>query len=128
MLRLTLAQMRRSIGRLAAAGLAIAIGTAFVAATLLAGDVMTRTGRDAVTARYGQADVVVGGTLGATDLATVRALPHVAAADVSTGRIELETVPPRGLEAVLARLDPAELIASDALERPPADALPRPRA
>lgn len=92
MLRLTLAQMRRSIGRLAAAGLAIAIGTAFVAATLLAGDVMTRTGRDAVTARYGQADVVVGGTLAAADLATVRALPHVAAADVSTGGgVELRT-------------------------------------
>ena len=61
MFRLTLAQMRRSVGRLVAAGLAIAIGTAFVAATLLAGDVMNRTGRDAVTARYGQADVVVSG-------------------------------------------------------------------
>ena len=36
MLRLTLTQMRRSAGRLAAAGVAIAIGTAFVAATLLA--------------------------------------------------------------------------------------------
>jgi len=52
----------------------------------------------------------------------------VAAADVSTGRIELETVPAGGLEAVLARLDPAELIASDGLEGLPADAVPRPRA
>ena len=50
MLRLTLAQMRRSLGRLTAAAVAIAIGTAFVATTLLAGNVMTRTGYDAVTA------------------------------------------------------------------------------
>ena len=46
MLRLTLAQMRRSVGRLVAAGVAIAIGTAFVAATLLAGGVMTRSTYD----------------------------------------------------------------------------------
>ena len=50
MLRLTLAQMRRSLGRLTAAAVAIAIGTAFLATTLLAGNVMTRTGYDAVTA------------------------------------------------------------------------------
>ena len=92
MLRLTFAQMRHSIGRLAAAGLAIGIGTAFVAVTLLAGDVMSRTGRDSVTARYGQADVVVGGTLSDADLTTVRALPHVAAADVASGSgVELRT-------------------------------------
>jgi len=92
MFRLTLAQMRRSVGRLVAAGLAIAIGTAFVAATLLAGDVMSRTGRDAVTARYGQADVVVSGTLTEADLATIRALPGVAAADVLVGGgVELRT-------------------------------------
>ena len=59
MLRLTLAQMRRSLGRLVAAGVAIALGTAFVAITLVAGDVMTRTSYDAVTAGMGQADLVV---------------------------------------------------------------------
>src|SRR3954468_13842900 len=52
----------------------------------------------------------------------------VAAADVSTGRIELETVPAGGLEAVIARLDPAGLIASDGLPSLPPDALPQPRA
>ncbi|HEY0117246.1 MAG TPA: ABC transporter permease, partial [Cellulomonas sp.] len=82
MLRLTLAQMRRSIPRLVAAGLAIAIGTAFVAATLLAGDVMHRTGRDAVTAQYGQADVVVSAGVTGAALDAVRALPGVAAADL----------------------------------------------
>ena len=92
MFRLTLAQMRRSVGRLVAAGLAITIGTAFVAATLLAGDVMSRTARDAVTARYGQADVVVGGTLSDADLATIRSAPGVAAADILTGGgVELRT-------------------------------------
>ena len=50
MLRLTWAQMRRSLGRLTAAAVAIAIGTAFLATTLIAGNVMTRTGYDAVTA------------------------------------------------------------------------------
>ena len=59
MLRLTLAQMRRSAGRLTAAGVAIAIGTAFVAATLLAGGVMRRTAYDAVSASYADADLVV---------------------------------------------------------------------
>lgn len=82
MFRLTLAQMRRSIPRLVAAGLAIAIGTAFIAATLLAGGVMDRTGRDAVTARYAQADVVVNGALSPDELDAVRTLPGVEAADL----------------------------------------------
>ena len=92
MFRLTLAQMRRSVGRLVAAGLAIAIGTAFVAATLLAGAVMNRTGRDAVTAQYGDADVVATGTLTQAGLDAVRALPGAAAADVTTTvGVELRT-------------------------------------
>lgn len=83
MLRLTLAQMRRSLGRLVAAGVAIALGAAFVAATLVAGDVITRTGYDAVTASYGQADLVVGvpGGVGEDELADLRAVPGVDGAD-----------------------------------------------
>ncbi|MCC2310051.1 ABC transporter permease [Cellulomonas chengniuliangii] len=50
--------MRRSVGRLAAGGIAIAIGTAFVAATLLAGAVMTRASYDAITASLARADLV----------------------------------------------------------------------
>jgi putative ABC transport system permease protein len=59
MIRITLAQMRRSIGRLAAAGVAIVIGTAFVAATLLAGNLITRSTYDSIAARYAAADLVV---------------------------------------------------------------------
>ncbi len=59
MLRLTFAQMRRSIGRLTAAGIAIAIGSAFIVVTLLAGNVITRTTYDAISASYAQADVVI---------------------------------------------------------------------
>ncbi len=83
MLRLTLSQMRRSLGRLVAAGVAIALGAAFVAATLVAGDVITRTGYDAVTASYGQADLVVGREGGFTDetLDELRATPGVEGAD-----------------------------------------------
>ena len=81
MLRLTLAQMRRSIGRLVAAGVAIAIGTAFVAATLLAGGVMTRSTYDSVTARYARADLVAPRGLDDAQLATLRAVPGVDAAD-----------------------------------------------
>lgn len=59
MLTVTLAQMRRSVGRLTAAGIAIAIGTGFAMATLLASDVMQRTTYDSVTADFVGADLVV---------------------------------------------------------------------
>lgn len=83
MWRLTLAQMRRSLGRLTAAGIAVAIGTAFVAATLLAGDVMQRISYDSITAQFGTADLVAntGDPLTDAKLDAVRALPGVAAAD-----------------------------------------------
>ena len=85
MLRLTLAQMRRSLGRLTAAGLAIVLGTAFVAATLIAGAVITRTSHDAITASYARADLVVtpppGGSLTGSDLASTARTDGVAAAD-----------------------------------------------
>ncbi|GAA2230322.1 FtsX-like permease family protein [Promicromonospora sukumoe] len=57
--RLTLGQMRRSTGRLAAAGVAILISTAFVTVTLLAGSVIQGTTHDMVAAEYARADVVV---------------------------------------------------------------------
>ncbi|MTV24025.1 ABC transporter permease [Nitriliruptoraceae bacterium ZYF776] len=61
MLRLTFSQLRHSVGRLVSAGLAIAIGTAFVAATLVAGDVLNRTSVQALSAGFGDADLVVAG-------------------------------------------------------------------
>ena len=87
MLRLTLAQMRRSAGRLAAAGIAIAIGTAFVAATLIAGAVITRTSYDAVAASYADADLVVTSAenLAPGLLDDVRAVDGVAAAEGQFG-------------------------------------------
>jgi putative ABC transport system permease protein len=81
MLRLTLAQMRRSVGRLAAGGVAIAIGSAFVAATLLASGVMTRTTDDSVTARYAHADLVAANGVTDAQLAAIRTVPGVEAAD-----------------------------------------------
>jgi len=83
MLRLTLAQMRRSLPRLVAAGIAIMLGSAFVTATLTAGDVITRSGYDAVTASYGKADLValpIPERL-AEVLRTTRGTPGVVAAD-----------------------------------------------
>ena len=82
MLRLTLAQMRRSLGRLSAAAVAIAIGSAFLAATLIAGGVITRTGYDALTATYAQADVVIRGQMTAVERSEVRHDPQVAATAV----------------------------------------------
>ncbi|WP_069387969.1 ABC transporter permease [Cellulosimicrobium cellulans] len=76
MLRLTLAQMRRSIGRLVAAGVAIVIGTAFVAATLIAGNVITQTTNDSIAAQYADADLVVSAPADLTD-ADVAALSGV---------------------------------------------------
>ena len=131
MFRLTLAQMRRSVGRLVAAGLAIAIGTAFVAATLLAGAVMNRTGRDAVTAQYGEADVVATGTLTTAGLAAVRALPQVAAADVMTNvGVELSTSTDRSFQLMLPqvadpRLTPLRIVEGRAPAAAGEIALPR---
>jgi putative ABC transport system permease protein len=92
MLQLTLAQMRRSAGRLVAAAIAIAIGTAFLTTTLLAGGVITRTGYDAVTATYGRADLVARGTVTERTLDEVRGTPGVAAADpLFAGDVELRS-------------------------------------
>lgn len=82
MLRLALAQMRRSRGRLAASGIAVAIGCAFVAVTLLAGDVLTRTTYASITAEYADADLVVTGPSGLLtddDVAELSAVPGVEA-------------------------------------------------
>jgi len=59
MFRLTLAQMRRSLGRLVAAGIAIAIGTGFVTATFLAAAALQQGTNDSVTAQFAHADLVV---------------------------------------------------------------------
>jgi putative ABC transport system permease protein len=80
MLRLTWAQMRRSLPRLTAAGIAIVIGTAFVAVTLLAGNIINRSVSGAIAAPYARADLVVGGSLDADTLEQVRTTPGVAAA------------------------------------------------
>jgi putative ABC transport system permease protein len=83
MFRLTLAQMRRSIGRLAAAGIAVLIGTAFVTATLLAGSAISSISTDSITASFGRADLVARSDSSLTDdqLSALRALPGVAAVD-----------------------------------------------
>ncbi|MEN0128226.1 MAG: FtsX-like permease family protein [Brevundimonas sp.] len=92
MIRITLAQMRRSLGRLTAAGIAIAIGTAFVTATLIAGDVFSRTTTDALTARYGDADVVISGPDADSMLAQARKAPGVeAAAPLQIGYAEVHS-------------------------------------
>lgn len=91
-IRYTLAQMRRSAGRLAAAGIAILIGTAFVAVTLIAGNVITRTTYDTVAARYADADVVVktGAEDWREDVEAVRGVAGVSAAQgVLTGYVDI---------------------------------------
>lgn len=82
MLRLSLAQMRRSAGRLVAAGIAIAIGTAFVAAALFGGSVINATTAQSLTASLGDADVVITGWQDTNEefLNNVDELPGVEAA------------------------------------------------
>ncbi|HET9656006.1 MAG TPA: FtsX-like permease family protein [Kineosporiaceae bacterium] len=91
MLRLTLTQMRLNLGRLIAAGVAVMLGTAFVAATLLADDLIKQTMDASVSASYRGADVVVSNAdAPASALAAVRRLPQVAGADaVSQVPVEL---------------------------------------
>ncbi|MEV0953957.1 FtsX-like permease family protein [Promicromonospora sp. NPDC050249] len=80
--RLTLGQMRRSAGRLTAAGVAILISTAFVTVTLLAGGVIQGTTHDMVAAQYAKADVVVAtaddSSFTADDVSAVSAVDGVA--------------------------------------------------
>jgi len=95
MIRLTLSQMRKSVGRLVAAGIAIMIGTAFVAATLVAGETITRTSTDAIAAVYGKSDLVVvgiGDRLTPDEVAAVTAADGVEAAAVHAELgIQIET-------------------------------------
>jgi putative ABC transport system permease protein len=84
--RLTFAQMRRSAGRLASAGVAIAIGTAFVAVTLLAGNIITQTTYDQVAAGLADAELAVfddNQSLTTADLEAARGVEGVAAADAT---------------------------------------------
>lgn len=92
MFALTLAQMRRSLGRLTAAGIAIVIGTGFVAATLLAGEVLKRSSYDSVAAAFADAALIVQPTAGPhspgyasaltpDDLTAIRSVEGVRASD-----------------------------------------------
>lgn len=55
-----LAQLRRGGGRLVAAGIAIALGSAFVAAALLGSQIVKTTAYNSVSASYAKADLVAG--------------------------------------------------------------------
>jgi putative ABC transport system permease protein len=138
MLRLTLAQMRRSLGRLTAAGIAIAIGTAFVAATLVAGAVMTRTTQDAVTASLADADLVVlargEDSLTDDDVARLAEVPGVEAVD---GRAQLwlqlsspsaDVYPEATVRASHPRLEVQELVEGTWPDGPGGVAVPVPLA
>nr|BFF20532.1 hypothetical protein GCM10025730_40530 [Promicromonospora thailandica] len=118
--RLTLGQMRRSTGRLAAAGVAILISTAFVAATLLVGNIVTTTTYDQVAARYADADLVVSGAdwnLTSADVEAARAVDGVAAADLERsfyteltrgGKVVYQSIVPQASDPRLSPLELAE--------------------
>ena len=81
MWRLTLAQMRRSIGKLAAVGIAIALGTAFIAATFLATSTIEATALQAAKAGVGDPDLIIRSDsydLTDSDLAEIDAFDGVA--------------------------------------------------
>ncbi|MNW64697.1 hypothetical protein D3C74_429990 [compost metagenome] len=75
--------MRRSIGRLSAAGIAILIGTAFLTATLLAGTVINRITTDSIAAQFADSDLVVANGAGIDEagLEEIRGTEGVEAAD-----------------------------------------------
>src|SRR5690625_3228027 len=77
--------MRRSAGRLIAAGIAIAIGTAFVAASLFGGSVISATTARSLTAELGDADIVVQGHATTSEMASeIADIPGV---DTAFGRV-----------------------------------------
>lgn len=79
MLRFTLAQMRVSVGRLIAGGLAIVIGTAFLTATILASALIAETERNAAKAGYAQADLVIPNGVTPAAVERIRRFPGVEA-------------------------------------------------
>jgi putative ABC transport system permease protein len=137
MLRLTLAQMRRSLGRVVAAGLAITLGTAFVAATLLAGNAITRTTLDAVSSGYAEADLVVSGDdepVTDTALAAFAEIPGVAAVQGTLTYGAVVEGPSGGRWVELAgrasdpRLEPSDVLSGGLPSGPDQVALPQPLA
>lgn len=130
MLRLTLAQMNRSRGRLAAGGLAVAIGTAFVAVTLLAGGVLTSTTESAITASYADADLLVQGwPITDETVAEVRDTDGVEVAEPRLSTV-VQVIGPEGVlwvEAAAPPADPrlqAHVLLAGALPAPGEIALP----
>ncbi|SDL79128.1 FtsX-like permease family protein [Tessaracoccus oleiagri] len=93
MLRFAVASMRASVGRLVAAGIAIVLGTGFVAATLLTTDVLRATAEAAVVADLNGADVVVEYVPYTQEqLREIEALPGVAGVDeLVTGGVIVES-------------------------------------
>lgn len=77
MLRITWAFMRHSIPRLIAAGLAIVVGTAFIAATLLGSTLMRDATYGAMLAEFNGADVIAEGEFTAGLVSKTQALPGV---------------------------------------------------
>lgn len=92
MLRFAVASMRASVGRLVAAGIAIVLGTGFVAATLLTTDVLRATAEATVVADLNGANVVVEFVPYTQDqLREIEALPGVAGVDeLVTGGVIVE--------------------------------------
>lgn len=107
MLRFTVAQMRLSLPRLVAGGLAIVIGTAFIAATLLANDVMSETTRRAVTASFADADLVVTDALSPAQYAALAKVDGVGAVSGST-TVWADVIGPKG-----ASSEPVNGVATD---------------
>ncbi|ROR96639.1 putative ABC transport system permease protein [Salana multivorans] len=83
MWRLTVAQMRRSIARLVAVGIAIALGTGFVTATFVTTSTIEQTALAAARAGVGDPDLVVQPptyeTLDDTQIAAIEGIDGVAA-------------------------------------------------
>ena len=59
MIRIALKMMRKNVRQLIPAGIAIIVGTAFLAATFLFGNSLDRSMRDQVSAAYGTANFIV---------------------------------------------------------------------
>lgn len=91
MWQLTWQQMRRTISRLVAVGIAVALGTAFIAASFIATGTIEQTTLDAARADVGDPDLVVLGgdhSLTDSDLASLAELNDIAALQPLGGTYE----------------------------------------
>lgn len=118
MLSVTLHQMRTGWVRLIAAGLAIMLGTGFVAASMLGGEVMKSAAYQSFTSDYAGADLVVGSDDDSPDPFPPQVVEAIAAADGvahAQNKAQIDSIVESGAGSEWAPIGPVTESSADSL-------------